>query len=684
MNKFIYLIGLLGFLLFSVHANGQSKIEQLETQLSTADASEKAGIYNKLSELYFSSDAKKSLDNGNKALESALETKDIGSEAKAHINIGMANDKLRKYNDAIGSFKSALAIYEKHNSTEGVAYMYIQLGATYNGMKNTTSAITYFQKAFDSYKELKNNIGMARSLMSIGDAHIKKGQTHKALARYGESVPYYKAENDNEGLAHAYNKMGATHSNFGNFPEAKKMLNKALTIAKANNMSSLHKDIARNLQIVEDNMKSTIESKSEFTKAEEAKVEEHIQELEVKSSQLEEKTSDFLDKIASLDEENQLIALLVKVKEDALKQEKLLKEKKEQELALANKENEIKDAELAASEAELATSAAEIERKNAITAGLIGGLLLLTAIAFLLFNRYQQKRKANTLLAKQNKEITEQKEEITGQKVELEKRNVQISDSIDYAKRIQSAILSSTAAIRALLPESFVLFKPKDVVSGDFYWIKEQNGNVLFAAADCTGHGVPGALMSIVSDNVLNDVTNRNKTTNPGEILKMASEEIIARLQDKETQVVEKSDGAKTTWEIKDGMDIALCSLDKSTMKLQFAGAHNPLYLIRDGELIEYSGDRLFIGNTDDSTVFKTHDIQLQSGDVIYVFSDGFPDQRGGPNNKKFYYQPFKDMFLEVHKKGMDEQQAHLDKVITDWIGNKEQIDDIIVFGIRV
>ncbi|MBL4752258.1 MAG: tetratricopeptide repeat protein [Flavobacteriales bacterium] len=691
MNKIIYRICLLGFLFFSVHAMGQSKIEQLEAKLATAAEEEKTGIYNELSIQYYASDAQKSLENGKKALEGALATEDIGAQAKAHINMGMANHKLKNYNDAIGNYKGAKTIYETHNSKEGVAYTHIQLGVTYNGMKNTSSAISNFQKAFDAYNELKNNVGMAGALMSMGDAYLKTKKTNKAIAKYKESIPYYEGGKDNKGLAHVYNKIGAAYSNFGNFSEAKKMLTKAMDIAKANNLSRIKKEIDRNLQIVTDNEQSTVAGKSEFAMAEEAKVEEQIQELEDKSSQLQEQTSDFLSKINQLTGEKKIIALMAKVSEDALGKEKLLKEKKEQELALEIQHSELQSAELEKKNAIVKQQELVVAQQQTQLLALIGGVVFLAAIAFLILNRYQQKKKANTLLSQQNKEITEQKEEISGQKEklevqksELERTNTQISDSIDYAKRIQSALLSSQAKIESLLPESFVLFKPKAVVSGDFYWVNESNGKVLFAAADCTGHGVPGAFMSIISNNVLDDIISQRGITNPGQVLKSASDEIIDKLQDKDAKAATSASGATAAVEVKDGMDIALCSLDKSTLQLQYAGAHNPLYLIRNGELIEYRGDRLFIGNTDDSTVFKTHDIQLQKGDMLYVFSDGFPDQKGGANKKKFYYKPFQDMLLEVHKKPMEEQHTHLDKVITDWIGDNEQIDDILIFGIRV
>lgn len=683
MNKLIYALCLVVFSSFTLIVSGQSKVEQLEAKLSTATDADKPNIYNQLAQTLLYSNTTKSLEYANSALSSSKAIKNLGTEATAHINIGLGNVKLNKRDAAINNFKSALTIYENYKSDEGIAYVFIQLAICYEGMKDYSPALTYYQKAIVIHKKLNNSLALARSHVGIGDHYLKKKKTDDAVSYYKQSIPYYKTVKDQEGTARAYIKIGVAYSNFGNFIEAQKMLNKASSIASANNLTSLNNEIASNLEVVEKNLEVS-GAKSEFEQIEEAKVEEKIQSLEVKSEQLQSQTSDFLSKIDGLTEENKVAALLVKVKEDALRAETLLKEKKAQELTLANVENEAKEARLAAGEAELAASAAEIESKNILAAGLVGGLVFLAAIAFLILTRYQQKKKANNQLAEQNAEITQQKEEILKQKSKLERTSRQISDSIDYAKRIQSALLISKTKIKTLLPESFILFKPKAVVSGDFYWVKEQSGKVLFAAADCTGHGVPGAFMSIISNNVLNDVTTKNPMATPGDILKKSSDEIIYRLQDKEAQVVEASDGTKTEWEVKDGMDIALCSLNTTTLQLQYAGAHNPLYIIRNGELIEHRGDRLFIGNTTDETVFKTHDIQLQKGDMLYVFSDGFPDQRGGPEGKKYYYQPFQDKLIELHQQPMDEQQAHLDKIITDWIGTGEQIDDIIIFGIKV
>jgi serine phosphatase RsbU (regulator of sigma subunit)/tetratricopeptide (TPR) repeat protein len=681
MKKIPFFLLIAGCSLLALNISGQSSVEQLEAQLNTAPESDKANIYNQLAQLYFNTDLNKSLESAKSALSSAKTSKNVSDEATAHINLGLANSKLAQYEEAITNFQASLAIHETHSSETGIGYNYIQIGLCYGQLKKSATAMSYFDKAFLVYDGLNDSKGMSHALVSVGEEHFTNGDYKKAIAVYKKAITHDEKTNDKLAMAHTYNMIGSSYSNFGNYELAKSTLVKALALAKESNQSVLTNNIQRNLDVVEGNLRSYQESKSEFQKTEEAKKEEKIQDLEVRSSQLEEKTSDFLSKIATLDEENKIIALLAKVNEDALKQEKMLKEQKAQELELQKKESLIKEA----------ASRAEIEKKNAITIGLIFGLIFLAAIAFLILNRYQQKRKANLQLARQNQEITEQKEEISSQKErleeqksQLERTNRQITDSIDYAKRIQNALLSSRIKISTLLPESFILFRPKAVVSGDFYWIKEKNGSILFAAADCTGHGIPGAFMSIVSNNVLNDITAQQATTNPGEILKMASDQIIERLQDKEAQVVESSDGTKIEWEVKDGMDIALCSLKKDSLQLQYAGAHNPLYLIRDGELTEYRGDRLFIGNTTESTVFNTHDISLKKGDMLYVFSDGFADQRGGPENKKFYYQPFQDMLLEIHKKSMEEQQTHLDKVLADWMGNHEQIDDVIIFGVRI
>ena len=271
-------------------------------------------------------------------------------------------------------------------------------------------------------------------------------------------------------------------------------------------------------------------------------------------------------------------------------------------------------------------------------------------------------------------EISKQKEEIELQKDALADKNKEIMDSIHYAKRIQNAILPPPKYVNDVMPNSFILYKPKDIVSGDFYWVNKKENTLMFAAVDCTGHGVPGAFMSIVGNNQLNYTVNvKNSRT---------SNDILNGLNKGVTQSLRQTMGGTS---VKDGMDIALCCIDTNTQKVQFSGANNPIYLIRNGELIETKGDKHPIGAFlgEDLKAFTPHEFTMEKRDTIYVFSDGYPDQFGGPKGKKFKYKQFKELLLRINDKSMKEQKEILNTEIENWRGDVEQIDDILIIGYR-
>jgi len=689
--KFSIYYSLISFCLlifsFSFSAFSQTQIEQLEAKLTTAQKAEKPSIYNQLAKLYLSFDANKSLENAKEALSSSKENNDVSSEASSSINMGLANYTLGKHSQAILNYTYSLKVYETHKSKAGQGYCLVQIGLCNNKLNNNATALSSYSKAFDIYKTLNDHKGLSHASANMGDIYIKEKKIKKAVEKYKESIQYDKKTGDNLPMAHTYNKIGIAYSNFGNYENGITNLEKAYSIAKANNYSRLLADIARNISTVKKNRIDQKSAKTEYEKGEDTKVEEKVQRMEKESTQFEEKTSAFLTRISTLDEANKLNALELKVKEDDLKKQKML-------LELANKEKDIKTAELEKTNAIVKQKEAIVKQKEAILKqqetqrnALIGGLVFVLVFVLLLFKGYRDKRKSNIQLAQHNKDITSHNEEISRQKGEievqrdqLESKNRQITDSIAYAKRIQNALLPPIIKIRKQFPESFVLFKPKDVVSGDFYWMKEKDEKILFAVADCTGHGVPGAFMSIISINVLNQCLSSCKTTDPGILLKKVNDEIINRLQQKH----EEESSAIT---MKDGMDIALCCLDKKRMTLQFAGVHNPLYIIRNKELKEIRGENLFIGfrgKGGPEAALKTHEIKIEKEDRIYLFSDGFPDQKGGPNGKKFYYGPFKQMLIDIQGQKMNEQHEHIDKTISNWKGSYQQIDDILVMGIKI
>ncbi len=293
---------------------------------------------------------------------------------------------------------------------------------------------------------------------------------------------------------------------------------------------------------------------------------------------------------------------------------------------------------------------------------LYGWCSIVLIFAIFIWVGFQRKKRDNSLIAKQ--------------KILVEVKNEEILASISYAKRIQSAILPPAKFVKYHLKKSFILYKPKDVVAGDFYWMKSvsptgnsKENKVLYAAADCTGHGVPGAMVSVVCNNALNRSVREYGLTDPGQILTKTREIVIKEFENSEEDV-------------KDGMDIALCSLEG--MKLQYAGAHNPLWIIRNGEIIETKANKQPIGQFDNPEPYTTHSFDLEQGDSIYVFSDGYVDQFGGEKGKKFKSKAFRELMLSIQDKSMEQQKNIIDKTFETWKGNLEQIDDVCIIGIRV
>ena len=292
--------------------------------------------------------------------------------------------------------------------------------------------------------------------------------------------------------------------------------------------------------------------------------------------------------------------------------------------------------------------------------------MVIFGFGFITYRQYQAKKRANILLEEQNIEIKQQRDQIFQQKQE-------ITDSIQYASRIQNAILPPDLMLNQL-QDHFILYKPRDIVSGDYYWMTLKDNKTIVAAADCTGHGVPGAFMSMLGISFMNEIINRGDTTQANEILNQLRDNVVNSLR----QTGEEG-------EAQDGMDLALCVIDMEGKKIQYSGAYNPLLLIRNNELAEYKADKMPIGiHKDKRDSFTNQEIDIKTGDAIYLFSDGYVDQFGGPRQKKFMSKKFKDLLLEINAKPMTEQRNILDTTLMDWMGQVDQIDDILVMGLRI
>lgn len=350
-------------------------------------------------------------------------------------------------------------------------------------------------------------------------------------------------------------------------------------------------------------------------------------------------------------------------------------EKKEAEIQQHLQENKILELEVEKSKA---------SQRNYFLIVLSISIVLLFTVVFVLYGIRNNKR-----LKKRNNIIEAQSKDIHQKNNELELKNSEITDSINYAKRIQDAILPSKDDLIENLKNGFVIFKPKDIVSGDFYWVespsisstkKEEKTIVYFAAADCTGHGVPGAMVSVMCSNALSKTLLEDNITDPGKILNRTRDLVIERF-------------AKSKEDVKDGMDIALCSLilSESYATLEYAGANNPLWIIRNlkpqtsnFELIEIKPNKQPIGKSYKTEPFTTHTIQLKKGDSIYLLTDGYPDQFGGEKGKKLKKAPLKEMLLSIQHLSMNEQKVYLENFFEKWKGDLQQVDDVCFIGVRI
>jgi serine phosphatase RsbU (regulator of sigma subunit) len=338
------------------------------------------------------------------------------------------------------------------------------------------------------------------------------------------------------------------------------------------------------------------------------------------------------------DNENEIIAEM---------QTKYESDKKDSQIELLNTTKKLQDADL--------------KRKSIIIWSFLVGLVLVIVLAFYIYRGYKIKQKANEV-------ITQQKKEVEQQKAIIEEKQKEIVDSITYAKRIQYALLASDSFLDAHLPEHFVLFKPKDIVSGDFYWAASQENNFYLAACDSTGHGVPGAFMSLLNTGFLSEAIKEKKIDAPNEIFNYVRKRLIESISNEHQQ---------------DGMDATLIKI--TTNKLEYASANNKAVVIRNNELIELGCDKMPIGKSPkEDQSFSSFSFDLLKGDCIYLFTDGFADQFGGANGKKFKYKQLHSMLIANSAEPMERQKEILSNAFEVWKGNLEQVDDMLLIGIRI
>jgi len=585
-----------------------------------------------------------------KAYQMAKISNSLYLKTRTSLALAMQMQYTTEYKKSAIYFQEGISLAEKLGDKQLLAQAYNGFGNLFGLQKQMDPAAEYFNKALIISKELNDVRKVSVILMNLANIEYNKAyysnDFKKCNEAYNEAYKWAIQAKDTGQQISTLGNWGMSLGDEGKFELSIEKLNKAIELAKIANHKSdlifLYHYLGRTLGSMKDNTKA-VEAFSESLKlAFEFKdvdyqsenyycmAESNYELGNYKTAyDLFEKYKATEDTISSKEITNELNS--IKTKYDS--------EKKQQEIEM------------------LKLSA---NRDRIVKISLMGGALLLLVLAFLMFNRYRLKEKTNKLLEEQNAIISE--------------KNKDISDSINYAKKIQEAIFPSDIEIAKVFPQHFILSLPKDVVSGDFYWFTQSDNLKIFVVADCTGHGVPGAFMSMIGNTLLNQIVIERKILRPDLILNELRKEIIKSLK--------QGEDSKS----RDGMDLSLICLNTNTNLLQVSCANNPVWIVKtDGALLEIKPDKQPIGYvSSEPQDFSLNTIQLQKGDTVYQFSDGYADQFGGEKGKKFKYNQLKELLSNSKDIGMDEQLSILKNSFEKWKGNLVQIDDVLVTGIRI
>lgn len=574
---------------------------------------------------------------------------------------GLIQIRMGDYETATEYFYKSIAAAEKEQDSAGICDGFDHLGTVSFYRHDYKTAIVNYKKAlnFISPKKALRRYISTLDNVGLGFSNLKKYDS--ALYYQQKAVTVIKQLNDSSFLAESYINIGSTLLNLKKFKEAELYLIKAYHINEklgndyAFQLSNLY--MGRVLFNTGKYNQAVPYMEKAYAIANKLKI-----PLQIKETALS--LTDVYDTLGEYKKATYYFGIVVNVTQQLFDQENTKAinelsaqyetEKKQQEIQLLTQDKQLKEHTI------------EKDRYVKLFIGIVAGLLLLLSIIFIY--RFREKKKDNTLLASQKNKIENQKEE-------LQDKNKEITDSINYAKRIQGSVLPSIKLTKTLFPDSFIYFQPKDIVSGDFYWIAQNTDYTYYAVADCTGHGVPGAMMSMLGNSLLNQIVLNSKISSPDAILKELHFHVVKTLNENMQQR-----------DSKDGMDIALIRIDIKNKTVTFAGAGRPLYTIKNNILEIYKADKFSIGGFYDTheVNYVLHEIKIDAPTQFYMFSDGVPDQFGGPKGKKFMSKQLQEFLIETASLSVNEQEQRFKATFESWKSQVEQTDDVTLASIRL
>ena len=591
----------------------------LQLSVATGDQAGTSNCYLNLGNVYRDqANYPKALEYYLKSLKICNDLADKKGIGKCYVSLGNIYLAELNYTQALDYYLRSIKIFEELNGKSYLRLIYGNLGVVYQKQLNYPKAFEFQNKALKMDEELGDKIATTRCYVNIGTLYFEQSNYSKALDHYLKALKLCEETQDKNNMSICNLNIGTLYNRQANYTKAILYLNKvkqlSTEIDDIDNLRSAYEELAKSQKGL-GNYKDAYESQVEF--------------------------QNLTSQIFNIENSKQLSELKTNFEV----------EKKESELKAEQEKKEIRY------KTEQVKTELEIKDQKLIRNIFIAGLLLLL---FLIFYVYQNLKKS-----KKSNEIIEQ------QKYLVEQKQKEIIDSINYAKHLQEAILPSQDFINKYLQNNFILYKPKDIVAGDFYWAEKVKDIFFIAAADSTGHGVPGAMVSVVCSNALNRAVKEFNITDTGRILDKTRDLVLETFE-------KSSSGAM------DGMDISLLCIDAKNKKISWSGANNRLWYIHNNELNEIKADKQSIGKTEFSKPFTTHQIKYVENTFFYLFTDGFADQFGGPESKKFKYKQFSEVLKNNNHLPLSQQLSLINNTFENWKGNLEQVDDVCVIGIKI
>ena len=653
------------------------KVDSLINEINKSDSLNKAKLYNQIVWNLRNSNPQKAIEYGKTGLEIAKKISPV-EYAKASAFVGVSYRNIGNFEEAFEYFQLGLKVAEDNNLRVQEGYAHNNFGNLHIYANDYKSAIPHLNKALKIAEETNNKKMIAYCKLNIGRASLLINDTENAFKSLKESLKIRKERKNTIGQAVCYKYIADTYLVKNEVDSAIYNYNKALSIGSKQFSIDLLADVYDKLariQIKRHKLKlakKTLDTCVSIALETDNPVRiEHAYRTKVlffkKTGQFK-KALIFQDSIANYKN---------KIYEDRLSIKSSNLNLKNKELAREAIINQFKK------EKELDDTRYEQSKNLSYALGII--IALFVILGTFLFISNKKKKQTNILLNKQkdaivekneelsvkNEEIIRQKDEIEIQHKAIERQQIQITDSILYAQRIQVAALPNKYILNEYFADSFVFFQPRDIVSGDFYWFKQIKNKVIITAADCTGHGVPGAFLSMLGMSMLNEIVGNQKIIKANEILENLRKNIKKSLH-------------QTADSQGDGMDMALFVYDTKTMEVEFSGANNPLYIVRNKELLVFKPTLSPVGTSYKESIFDCQKIKVQKGDALYIFSDGYIDQFGGPRNRKFMTSRFKKLLIDINKHPMSKQKIYIRQAFLDWKRNYNQIDDVLVMGVEI